>query len=186
MEERKAVQFAAICACIAVILNGISDVGRSRRYEEQIDAMTEKQAILETKIESLINLSFFQKKPPYEANRGIIDGAEDEVAETVEPEWIEYLCTAYCGCEKCVGKWHTEGYTLTASGWAAQEGLTIAADESYPFGTVLYLEGLGERVVMDRGSAITGNRIDVYFESHEDALAFGMRQIRGYLVEVPE
>ena len=110
----------------------------------------------------------------------------EEPCEEVEPEWIDYLCTAYCGCEKCVGKWHTDGYTLTASGWEAQEGVTIAADESYPFGTALYLEGMGERVVMDRGSAITGNRLDVYYETHEDALAFGMKQVRGYLLEVPE
>jgi len=123
------------------------------------------------------------KKTAENAPKSLVDSND---SEEVEPEWIEYLCTAYCGCEKCVGKWHTEGYTLTASGWGAEEGVTIAADESYPFGTVIYFEGLGERVVMDRGSAITGNRIDVYFESHEDALAFGMKQVRGYLVEVPK
>ena len=141
-----------------------------------------------------INVSTDVEKSFVEPIKGVTGALEQpfyeegcgEELETVEPEWIDYLCTAYCGCEKCVGKWHTDGYTLTASGWEAQEGVTIAADESYPFGTVLYLEGLGERVVMDRGSAITGNRLDVYYETHEDALAFGMKQVRGYLLEVPE
>lgn len=58
----------------------------------------------------------------------------------------------------------------TASGAEAVQGVTIAADWSiYPPGTVLFVEGLGEMVVQDRGGAIQGQKIDVYFESHDDA-----------------
>lgn len=49
--------------------------------------------------------------------------------------------------------------------------MTVAADESLPFGTVLYIEGIGVRVVQDRGAAIQGNKLDVAVSgNHEDAL----------------
>lgn len=135
----------------------------------------------------LIYLPIELKKSLYEANNGIVEAQEQPFTEELrEIEWIDFICTAYCGCELCVGKWHTDGYTLTASGWNAEENWTIAADEMYPFGTVIYIEGLGERMVMDRGSAIHGNHIDLYYENHEQACEWGMQTRRAYIVGVPE
>lgn len=58
-----------------------------------------------------------------------------------------YWITGYDICEECCGK--TDG--ITASGAVAQVGRTIAAPREIPFGTTLYIEGIGERVVEDRG-----------------------------------
>ena len=67
----------------------------------------------------------------------------------------------------------------SASGAIAEEGVTIAADWSvYSPGTILYIEGIGERTVQDRGGAISGQKIDVFFNSHEDALRFGRQEVR--------
>lgn len=82
----------------------------------------------------------------------------------------KYITTAYCHCAKCCGK--SNG--ITASGVKAVEGVTIAADTKVlPFGTKVYIEGIGERIVQDRGGAIKGNRIDIYFNTHEKALQYG-------------
>lgn len=56
---------------------------------------------------------------------------------------------------------------------------TIAADTRYyPFGTKMYVPGYGWGVVEDRGSAIKGpERIDLYFDSHSDALDWGRRKV---------
>lgn len=98
------------------------------------------------------------------------DGAEDGKNEAVQQSTGElYTITAYCACVKCCGK--TDG--ITASGVKAVEGVTIATDKSIPFGTKIYIDGVGERVVQDRGGAITGNRIDLYFDNHQSALNFG-------------
>ena len=98
------------------------------------------------------------------------DGAEIEQAKTVQQSITElYTITAYCPCVKCCGK--TDG--ITASGEKAVQGVTVATDNSIPFGTKIYIESLGERIVQDRGVAIKGNRIDLYFDSHEEALNFG-------------
>lgn len=85
-----------------------------------------------------------------------------------------YVITAYCACYDCCNKKPTDkGYGITASGEKAVQGVTVAADKSIPFGTRIYIEGVGERIVQDRGGAIKGNRIDLYFDSHQSALNFG-------------
>ena len=56
---------------------------------------------------------------------------------------------------------------------------TIAADTKYyPFGTEMYVPGYGWGVVEDRGGAIKGpDRIDLYFDSHNEALQWGRRKL---------
>ena len=93
--------------------------------------------------------------------------------------------TAYCPCKKCCG-WHRNwrgkpmtngGYPkkvgITASGVKAKPG-TIAADTTkYPFGTGMYVPGYGYGTVEDRGGAIKGERIDLFFKKHREALEWG-------------
>ena len=110
--------------------------------------------------------------------------------EPAEPTWTEYEATAYCSCEKCCGVWalnRPDGIVYTASGAVAEQGVTIAADwDVLPPGTVVFIDGLGERVVQDRGGAIKGNAVDVYFEDHDEALVFGRQAVRLYIVEDQE
>ncbi|MFV0437596.1 MAG: 3D domain-containing protein [Desulfopila sp.] len=56
---------------------------------------------------------------------------------------------------------------------------TIAADTRYyPFGTRMYVPDWGWGTVEDRGGAIKGrNRIDLYFDSHQQALHWGRRKV---------
>ena len=81
--------------------------------------------------------------------------------------------TAYCPCEKCCGA-YANGYTAT--GEKATQGVTIAADpDVLPMGTEIELDG-HTYTVQDTGGAIAGNRLDLYFDSHEDALQWGVRE----------
>lgn len=89
-------------------------------------------------------------------------------------KWIWANVSAYCACIKCCGK--TDG--ITASGTKATAGKTIAAPKQYAFGTKIEIAGMGTYVVEDRGGAITGNKLDVYFDSHSEALKFGRRQLQ--------
>lgn len=50
---------------------------------------------------------------------------------------------------------------VTASGRKPRVGRTIAAGRQWPFGTVVWIEGLGRRVVDDRGGAVHSH-FDVY------------------------
>jgi len=88
---------------------------------------------------------------------------------------IEMEVTAYCGCEKCCGI-YADG--VTANGYKLQDGdKVIAAPKSIPFGTKIYVPGYGLATVKDRGGAITGSRLDVYFHTHEEALQWGRQNL---------
>lgn len=69
-----------------------------------------------------------------------------------------YWITGYDTCAQCCGK--TDG--ITASGTQATVGATCAA--TLPFGTILYIEGIGVRVVEDRG--VGDGCIDVVCADH--------------------
>ena len=83
-----------------------------------------------------------------------------------------FKTTAYCACSKCCGKWANG---ITASGKIARANHTIAADTSIlPFGTEVYIDGQ-KYVVEDRGGAIKGKRIDIFFNSHAEANKYGVK-----------
>ena len=98
-------------------------------------------------------------------------------AARIDASGSECVITAYCPCEKCCGIWaknRPNGVVYTASGEVAQEGVTVAADwDVYPAGTVLRIEGMGEYIVQDVGGAVNGNHIDIFLDSHEEAVNFG-------------
>ena len=79
--------------------------------------------------------------------------------------------TAYCGCSECSGEWGNG----TATGTVAKENWTIAVDpDIIPYGTVVII-GNNIYCAEDCGGAIVGNRIDVYYESHAEAVKFGVQ-----------
>jgi 3D (Asp-Asp-Asp) domain-containing protein len=54
-------------------------------------------------------------------------------------------------------------------------------DNRYPFGTKVYIDGLGTYTVQDRGGKIKGNHIDVWFPSHRAAVKFGRRRMKVWI-----
>jgi len=108
---------------------------------------------------------------------------DEQKAETKsEPsdEWriVRMRVTGYCPCSKCCGKF-ADG--ITACGHKIRPGDTfVAADKRYSFGTTMVIEGYndGQAVkVLDRGGAIRGNKLDAFFQTHQQALEWGVRYI---------
>lgn len=91
----------------------------------------------------------------------------------------DFTITYYCG-ENYPHICGT-GNGVTASGATAITGVTIAADPNVlPIGTTVYIEGIGERTVQDTGGAIVGNRIDVFVNTHSEALENGIHTAKVY------
>ncbi|MCP4607986.1 MAG: hypothetical protein GY845_04650 [Planctomycetes bacterium] len=95
-------------------------------------------------------------------------------------EWeiIQMRVTAYCPCPSCCGE-YSDG--ITANGYEIQPGDTfVAADGRYPFHTEMLIPGYSNSrpvKVLDRGGAIKGNRLDVFFATHEEALQWGVQYL---------
>ena len=89
-----------------------------------------------------------------------------------------YKITAYCPCSKCCGK--TNG--MTASGTRATAGRTVAASSKFAFGTKLNIGG-HIYTVEDRGGAINGNKIDIFVNTHSEALQWGVRYLTVSVVQ---
>lgn len=70
---------------------------------------------------------------------------------------------SYADCGKIDG--------ITASGVRAEVGRTCAAGPGLPFGTRVYIEGIGERIVEDRGGGVGNGHIDVLFETCDECFA---------------
>lgn len=147
----------------------ISNRYRLRNKVQEADAEISAQ---NTMLLNLSNVMYEQKNLIEDQERDIYELKED--IDFLSTNAIFYLdefeITFYCSCEKCCGK----NTGITASGEGVQEGVTVAADTTVlPFGTVIYIEGYGQRIVQDRGGAIKGKLLDIYVSDHNTALQLG-------------
>lgn len=129
----------------------------------------------------IVSCSAIDEPLPETVAEGASVISTEPVIETVSLG--EYKLTAYCGCSKCCGKWGENRpldetgrpFVYTANQSIAKEGVTIAADINVlPYGTAIIIDG-HRYIVQDRGGSIAGNKIDIYFESHQAALEFGVQ-----------
>ena len=74
----------------------------------------------------------------------------------------------------------------TASGTLVRHGVIAVDPNMIPLGTRVFIPGYGEAVAEDIGGSIKGHRIDVAFDSHEEALAFGRRDLEIIIVDEEE
>jgi 3D (Asp-Asp-Asp) domain-containing protein len=88
--------------------------------------------------------------------------------------------TAYDPGPRSCGK-YAHGHTAT--GIKAEKGVVAVDDRVIPMGAHLYIPGYGFALAADRGSAIKGMRIDLCFATYDEAIRFGRRRIKVYLLD---
>lgn len=94
-------------------------------------------------------------------------GKELQFLKTLEMSSTGYTHT---GNKTYTGIWPTIG--------------TVAVDpKTIPLGTRLYVDGYGYARAMDIGSAIKGKRIDLFFETRSDALRWGKRPVKVFILK---
>lgn len=98
-----------------------------------------------------------------------------------EAEELNVTATAYTSGPESTGKrpGHPQ-YGFTFSGTKARKGYTIAVDpRRIPLGSKVYIHELNQSFIAeDTGSAIVGDRIDLYMEDVDQARSWGVRKVR--------
>ncbi|PJN88175.1 3D domain-containing protein [Bacillus sp. mrc49] len=100
----------------------------------------------------------------------------------------EVLATGYTAGYESTGKYpESPSYGITYSGVKVKRDVfsTIAADLAvFPLGTILWIPGYGYGVVADKGGAIKGNHLDLYYETVQDVYDnWGKKTLEVYVVQ---
>lgn len=114
------------------------------------------------------------------------------VPKNQKPERITLTLTGYCDCEICCGwernwrfqpvyaygpsKGKPKQVGITSSGTKARKGTLAADTRLFPYGTLFHIPGYGWGRVEDIGGAIKGRHLDLYFDSHQEALEWGRQK----------
>ena len=151
--------------------DGIKEITYKIKYqnEEEIEKIKLSENVIKEPINKIVQV---QKNITSRAANNTVTNATHTGTTKI------FKVTAYCSCAKCCGK--TTG--RTASGTKATAGHTVAASGQFSFGTKLMINGQ-EYTVEDRGGAIQGNRIDIYMNSHVDAVAWGVKYLPVQVVQ---
>jgi 3D (Asp-Asp-Asp) domain-containing protein len=124
-----------------------------------------------------------------------ISSAEMKEAEALEETinlkkypTVTVTATGYTAGKESTGKLSSHpAYGITKSGVRVKRGYfsTIAADTAvFPIGTVLFIPDYGFGIVADTGSAIKGNKIDLYYNTVDEVYEeWGKKTLKVYLIE---
>lgn len=110
-----------------------------------------------------------------------------EKEQPKEPELVSlgwFNSSAYDRCYDCCEKTPDNPYYgITATGTVATAGRTIAVDPNViPYGTNVIING-HTYLAEDTGGAIKGKKIDIFFETHAEALQYGRRQVEVFIYQ---
>jgi 3D (Asp-Asp-Asp) domain-containing protein len=117
------------------------------------------------------------------------------IAKNIEnnTNWSNYkrvtvTATGYTAGKESTGKNPNDhSYGITYSGVEVKRDLfsTIAADLTvFPIGTILFIPGYGYGVVADKGAAVKGNHLDLYFHTVGDVFEhWGKKKLTVYIIK---
>lgn len=150
--------------------NGLKEVTYKIKYQNEVEI--EKTQLSEKVITEPVNKIVQVNKVTSRAGTTTRAASTTAATTTATAGTQVYKITAYCPCAKCCGK----ATGRTAMGTYATAGRTVAASAKFAFGTKLNING-HVYTVEDRGGAINGNKIDIFVNSHAEALAWGVRYL---------
>lgn len=100
-----------------------------------------------------------------------------EKTATAGASYGTFKISGYCNCSRCSG-----GNNYTYSGTVPKANHTLSADlDKFPLGTKLYIDGV-VYIVEDMGGGVLGDRLDIFFDTHEEALDYGVKEVEVFAV----
>lgn len=169
-KELRAWLILAAVQLIWIIPIATKEPAREVVYQKPAEIMETQEEIVRWKVEADTEEIVVEVEP-----------VEAKATPTKAPQLVSlgtFRLTAYCNCSRCCGQWSGGP---TASGKMPTSGRTIAVDKSViPLGTKVMING-HMYIAEDTGAGIDGNCIDIYFDSHEKALEFGVKYMEVFI-----
>jgi len=166
-----------LLTAIICLLSGIDVIGHTET-NRQMSLLCTNVTEANTISQPVLNESEKEAELEQPGSNGTANNPLDNCERSGEWQTVQMRVTAYCPCPKCCGE-YSDG--KTACGHKIRPGDAFAAaDRKYPFGTEMVIAGYQNAQpvkVLDRGGAIRGNRLDVFFGSHEEALEWGVKYV---------
>lgn len=165
----------------------VAKFGNKGKNVEEVQAMLSQMKIYRSSVDgefgskTLAAVKAFQKKYR-KAQTGVVDKKLYELMSSksgldfrkYRKSWI-MEATGYTA--------HDPGCTgITATGVPLRRGMIAVDPYIIPLGTQVYVVGYGKAIAADKGSAIKGNIIDLAFGSRGEALQWGRRRVRVYIL----
>ena len=114
-------------------------------------------------------------------DQGASDSDNNEAVQPAAANVVSlgsFRTTGYCPCTRCNGKWGGR----TSTGAVPRSGHTIAVDPRViPYGTRVMINGV-VYTAEDCGGGVKGKHIDVFYDSHSQALRHGLQSQEVFLV----
>lgn len=155
-------------------VNGLKEITSKELYLQ--DSLASTSITSEKTVKNPVNQVIEKGTKP-------INTVNTEVGNLSYNKKISMKATAYTAGPESTGKRPGDaGYGITASGIKAQRGVVAVDTSVIPFGTKLYIEGYGCAVAGDTGSAIKGNKIDVFVNTYNEAMNWGVRTVNVYIL----
>lgn len=174
----------AIMWILALLCTGIIFVNEIRDKNEEIKRLEEENIDLTISLKQAEDDMYEIALELQRTNETLADTAyklANAEADILEYEYIgEYTITAYC-CEKYP---HICGGGNTATGNPPIAELTCAVTDlkTFPYGTIIYIEDVGIRIVQDTGG-FHSNKIDVAVETHEEAVRWQNKKHKVWIIK---
>lgn len=154
-----------------------------------VDRQIKTEKVLQEVVDEIYVIGTKEPEPEPDPEPNLVEESAlatylpSQAAETSEHQpkkTFSIMSTAYTrDCEGCIG--------ITKMGIDLNKNpdqKVIAVDpDVIPLGTKVYVEGYGEAIAADTGGAIKGMLIDVYMQSHEEAIRWGRRPVQLTILE---
>lgn len=178
-------------------VQAMSIVGYLNDYKAEVAEQVSNKQITHEKKQNNISLKFLKKLEKVKLK---ISSSESVVGKPPSLEeafdWSKYpkktvVATGYTAGYESTGKHPNHPlYGITFSGVKVKRDLysTVAADLNvFPLGTILFIPGYGYGVVADKGGAIKGNKIDLYYDTVEEVYnEWGKKEVDVFVVKMGE
>lgn len=179
------------CAAIAATYQGISGVDAEdilQYSEKHIENDDFAKKLAATAVYSLFKATNVKLSIPASKETASSPPSLEEAVD-----WSKYpkktvVATGYTAGYESTNKTPDHpGFGITYSGVKVTRDLysTVAADlDVFPIGTILFIPGYGYGVVADKGAAIKGNKVDLYYETVEDVYKhWGKKTVDVYVIK---